>query len=233
MTQHSLKEALDACADKCMEMDAPLSARLRVIADEVCTRAPDFAGIVDRMVDRLLQTGAGANAPRVGELMPPFVLPTQDGHLVSLSALLEKDKVVVSFNRGHWCPYCRINVGAMAEISGRVAALGAQVVVITPELRKFNLLLKADSGANFPILTDLDNGYALDLHMAVKMPLEKCQAMCQSGWDISTYQDNDNWILPIPATFIIGQDGIVRARYVDPDYRKRMEIDDLLAGLKG
>lgn len=228
----ALKEILDACADECMEMDTPLSERLKVIADEVRARAPGFTVIVDRMVNRLLQAEAGVNAPKVGEPMPPFVLPDQDGHLVSLAALLEKGKVVVSFNRGHWCPYCRINVATMAEIADKVAALGGSLVVITPELRKFNQKLKADSGAGFPILTDLDNGYALDLQMAVKIPLEKSEAMNQAGWNISPYQGNDNWILPIPATFIIGRDGVVKARYVDPDYRKRMEIDELLAGLK-
>jgi len=36
-------------------------------------------------------------------------------------------------------------------------------------------------------------------------------------------------MLPIPATFVAGTDGIVWARFVDPDYRKRMEIDDMLA----
>jgi peroxiredoxin len=55
--------------------------------------------------------------------------------------------------------------------------------------------------------------------------------MTQAGWDISPFNDNDNWILPIPATFVVGEDGMIKARFVDPDYRKRMEIDDLMAAL--
>jgi hypothetical protein len=39
-------------------------------------------------------------------------------------------------------------------------------------------------------------------------------------------------MLPIPATFVIGTDGQVRARFVDPDYRKRMSIEDLLDALR-
>jgi hypothetical protein len=50
--------------------------------------------------------------------------------------------------------------------------------------------------------------------------------------DLPAYQGNDSWMLPIPATFVVGQDGCVKARFIDPDYRKRMAIEDLLAALR-
>ena len=46
------------------------------------------------------------------------------------------------------------------------------------------------------------------------------------------FHGNDGWVLPIPATFVVGRDGLVKARFVDPDFRKRMEVDDLIAALK-
>jgi peroxiredoxin len=46
------------------------------------------------------------------------------------------------------------------------------------------------------------------------------------------FHGNDGWLLPIPATFVIGRDGRVKARFVDPDFRKRMEIDDLIAAIE-
>jgi peroxiredoxin len=213
-------------------MDAPLAERLGAMANDVRDLAPQFADIVDRMVIRLQQGGAGAAAPEVGDPMPPFVLPDETGRLVSLARLLESGKVVIAFHRGHWCPYCRINAEALATIEVEVKAAGGHLVVITPEVRKFTKKLKDDVGAAFPILTDLDSGYALDLQLAIKIDDEKRTAMTMAGWDISPFQDNENWILPIPATFIIGEDGVIRGRFVDPDYRKRMGIEDLLAALK-
>ena len=50
--------------------------------------------------------------------------------------------------------------------------------------------------------------------------------------DIPSFHGNDAWMMPIPATFIVGRDGLVKTRYLDPDFRKRMEIDDLIAALK-
>jgi peroxiredoxin len=212
-------------------MDAPLDERLSAFADDVRRLAPAFADIVDRMVDRLHSSKAGETAPAVGEPMPSFVLPDERGHLVSLEHLLKKGQVVVAFHRGHWCPYCRINAEALAGIEDDVAKLGGQLVLITPETQKYTKKHKADSGGKFAILTDLDSGYALELKVAIKINDEKRKAMTAAGWDIAEFQDNENWTLPIPATFVIGKDGVVKGRFVDPDYRKRMDIEKILTAL--
>jgi peroxiredoxin len=228
----SLSQALEVCTEKCKEMNAPLSERLALFADTIREMAPELTAIVDRMVARLQAASAGSSAPGVGDEMPPFVLPDTDGHLVALTELLKTSDTVIAFHRGHWCPYCRISASALAEVEEEVRAAGAQLIVITPELQRFNQQLKEEAKAEFPILTDLDCGYALDLNIAVKINDEKRLAMIGAGYDIAPYQDNGNWILPIPATFVIGQNGRIKARYIDPDYRKRMEIDDLLKALR-
>lgn len=231
MSGLSLHEELEVCTVRCRNMDAPLDERLSAFADDVRRLAPAFADIVDRMVDRLHSSKAGETAPAVGEPMPSFVLPDERGHLVSLEHLLKKGQVVVAFHRGHWCPYCRINAEALAGIEDDVAKLGGQLVLITPETQKYTKKHKADSGGKFAILTDLDSGYALELKVAIKINDEKRKAMTAAGWDIAEFQDNENWTLPIPATFVIGKDGVVKGRFVDPDYRKRMDIEKILTAL--
>lgn len=232
MSEPSLSEELELCTERCKAMDAPLAKRLSAFADDVRRLAPQFADIVDRMVARLDAAQAGGTAPAVGALMPEFVLPDENGHLVSLAQLLKRGQVVIAFHRGHWCPYCRINADALADIEGEVGKAGGQLVVITPETQKFTRQLKEDARASYPILTDLDSGYALELHLAIQINDEKRNAMTAAGWDIAPFQDNNNWTLPIPATFVVGQDGIVKARFVDPDYRRRMDIEDMLAALR-
>jgi peroxiredoxin len=56
--------------------------------------------------------------------------------------------------------------------------------------------------------------------------------MTLSGWDVTQSQGSDTWLLPVPATFVVATDGTVAARFMDPDYRKRMSIEDLLAALR-
>lgn len=232
MAEPSFAEILEAATARCRAMDAPLEVRLRSFADVVAELSPAFTGVVERMVTRLIESGAGGTAPAVGDPMPSFLLPDQDGHLVSLERLLENGPVVIAMHRGHWCPYCRINASALAEVAGEVRCLGGEIVAITPELQSFNARLRDDASASFPVLTDLDNAYALESNVAIWVGEEKKQAMSGAGWDISVFHGNGAWVLPIPATFVVGTDGLVKARYVDPDYRRRMPIEPILEGLK-
>jgi peroxiredoxin len=214
-------------------MDASLAERLATFAAAVHSRQPSFAAAVDRLVKRLSERGAGDGAPREGDPMPPFLLPDETNRLTSLEQMLQAGPVAVTFHRGHWCPYCRINVNALAKANETISREGGQIVAIVPERQQYAMELKTDGQATFPILTDMDNGYAMSLNLAVWVGEELRQFMRdQLGHDLASFQGNDSWILPIPATFVVGRDGIIGARFVDPDYRKRMAIDDLIAALR-
>ena len=232
MAEKTFAEILEEATDRSRDMDAPLGERLKAVADEVRRLSPDFADIVDRMVARLEANNVGQSAPKPGEPMPDFMLPDEGGRLVRLADLLDQGPVVLSFNRGHWCPYCRLNVDGLARIAPEVENLGATIVAISPEKGRYASELKSYAKAPFPVLADIDNGYALELNLLFWVGDEKREAMQAGGFDIAPYQGNDAWMLPIPATFIIGRDGVVKARYIDPDYRRRMDLNELLAALK-
>jgi peroxiredoxin len=223
-------EQLRLAFQRCRDMDGTLNEQLRAYADASRAVFPAYGEAVDRLVARLGGNGGGETAPRPGDAMPPFMLPDEGGHLVTLPALLERGPLAVMFFRGHWCPYCRLNVRAVVQALDRIKAMGAQVVAVMPETQEYTRQLKAESGAPFPILTDLDNGYALSLNLAIWLGSE-IQGLL-SYLDLSDFHGNDGWVLPIPATFVIGRDGLVRARFVDPDFRKRMEIDDLIKAVE-
>jgi peroxiredoxin len=225
-------EILEASTERCRLIDAPLSERLQAFADEVRALSPEFAEIVERMVGRLRESGAGESSPQIGETLPDFLLPDEEGRFRSLQEFLAQGPLVIAFHRGHWCPYCRINASALEEIHAEARALGGQLAAITPETQKFNSDLKAAAKATFPILTDLDNAFALEVKLTIWVGEEKKNAMKAAGWDISKYNANETWMLPIPATFVVGPDALVRARFVDPDYRKRMAVEDILAALR-
>jgi peroxiredoxin len=233
MKEMTLSQVLEEAFERAREMDAPLSARLESFADSVRVASPEFADAVDDFIRRLNVSGCGAGAPAVGDLMPPFILPDDQGRLVTLDELLAKGPVALSFHRGHWCPYCRMNTNALAQAQRLVEPIGGQIVAITPDLQRFATALKSDAAAKpFPILTDVDNGYALSLNLAVFVGLEMQKFMKDAGWNIPPYQGNDAWLLPIPATFIVDRDAVIRAHFVDPDYRKRMAIEAVVDALE-
>lgn len=224
-------ESFDEAFKRARDMDAPLNEQLRAFADATRQRRPDFADAVDRLVERLSRNGAGSAAPQVGELMPEFVLPDDAGRLVSLNQVLMHGPVAVTFHRGHWCPYCRISINALARAHEDVAAEGGQILAIMPDRQEYVADFKSKSHVPFPILTDMDNGYALSLNLSIWVGAEM-QKMMEGRQDLPTFQGNSSWTLPIPATFVIGSDGRIKARFIDPDYRNRMAIADMVAALR-
>ena len=229
---NELVAALEKATRRAMELDAPLRERLKIIADEVRRLSAAFAEAVDTFVGRLQSAEAGSAAPKIGDTIPDFILPDQNGKLVALAALLSEGPVIVAFLRGHWCPYCQTTAVALAEIAKAASAKGARIVAISPESRKYSQRLSADSDGKFPILTDVDNGYALALNLAIWVDDDMARLISGAGWDVPSYQTAKSWVLPIPATFVLDRDGRVVARYVNADYRTRMEVNEILGALE-
>jgi len=232
MTETDFGEILEESFVRCRDLDAPLADRLQAFANELRRLDPRFAAAIDALVGRLAESHAGGVAPRVGEPMPAFLLPDDQGRLVRLEDLLGKGPIALAFNWGHWCHFCRINVDALARAENEIAAEHRHVAAIVPDRQKFAMWLKSDAKAPFPVLSDIDNGYAMTLDLAFYIGDELKRMIVSAGLDPSASQGTDNWMLPIPATFIIGTDGIIRARFIEPDYRMRMGIEDLLAALR-
>jgi peroxiredoxin len=216
----------------CRDMDASLNERLEAFSEATRYLIPGYQEAVDRMVDRLKAHDAGQAAPKPGEPMPPFAMPDDEGHWVTLDDLLREGPLAMTFHRGHWCPYCRINTRALAQAQARITSDGGRLAAIMPERQQFAATFKAEGEVHYPILTDIDNGYALSLNLAVWVGEEMQRILESGGRNVPDYQGNHAWVMPIPATFVIAQDGVITARFIDPDYRKRMTIEQLLAALK-
>ena len=229
MTADFGTETLDDAFRRVRDLDVSLSEQLRSFAENTRQERPEFAAAVDRLIDRLRQYSAGESAPKPGEPMPGFVLPDENGDRVSLDDLLDEGPVAITFHRGHWCPYCRININALVQAQKELGE--GRIIGIMPDRQKFVAELKKQSNVPFPILSDMDNGYALSLNLTVWVGAE-LQRMLEDRVNMPAFQGNSSWMLPIPATFVVGRDGLIRARFIDPDYRKRMTITDMLAAMR-
>ena len=164
---------------------------------------PHFQEAVDKLVARLKEQGVGETAPKPGEPMPLFVLPDETGHLVSLDTLLDKGPVAITFHRGYWCPYCRINHTCARQGARRIAAEGGQIAAIMPDQQHHRQCSR-------PIRTRLsrssptsDNGCTCSFTLAFWVGDEMQELMTGAGWDVSRSQGSNTWLLPIPATFVV------------------------------
>lgn len=211
---------------------ASLDARLAHYEARSRTIVPDVLAAYDRLVARLVAGEAGrAGVPRAGDELPDFVLPDTDGQLVALADLVATGPAIVSLNRGHWCPYCRLELRALARAQPHLGERGARIVSIVPETEKFTARMSEEHGLPFQVLTDIDLAYALSLGLVIWIGEEMIAQYSAMGIDLPRFHGNGHWFLPIPATFVVGPDRRIKAGFVNPDFRRRMTIEQIEAAL--
>lgn len=228
VTPKNLPEALE----RAQGLEGSLAEKLAAYTAWHRVLSPVVAAAYDRLIVRATAAGVSPATPDVGEPMIDFVLPDREGHLVSLNGLLEEGPLVVSFNRGHWCPFCRTELREIAAAHGELQALGAQVVSIIPERAEYCNKLVEDNGLPVQVLSDIDLGLALELGLVIWTGDQLGDLFLERNLNIPLFQGNDGWFLPTPASFVVGRDGTVLARSVEPDFRRRMEIGVILGALK-
>jgi peroxiredoxin len=193
---------------------------------------PQFAQAYDRLVAHLEALTQDRVGPAVGDRMPDFLLPDQTGTLLSLRSMLPRGPVVISFNRGHWCPYCKIDLRGLAAIAPQVGRLGGRIVSIMPDNADAVTEAVADGALPFPILSDVDLGYSLLLGLVYWIGADMTALYQQVGIELERYHGNGSHFLPMAAKFVVGPDGLVKARQVDVEFRQRMEPEAVLAALR-
>jgi peroxiredoxin len=213
-------------------LDAPLADKLTAYANQLTEAEPQIANVYSALVDRLLAADAGSQAPDIGSELPAFLLPDDEGRLVSSTDLLSAGPLVVSFNRGHWCAFCQLELLALAEIYPEVRRLGGELVSVMPDCAAPVRQFRKSFGIPFRILTDIDNGYALTCGLMVSLGDAIREVYLGVGRDLSEFQRNDACFVPIPATYVVRPDGRIHDRFVHADFSQRMAPDGILESLR-
>jgi peroxiredoxin len=168
----------------------------------------------------------------VGEQAPDFDLPDARGRVVSLRERLSDGPVVLVFYRGEWCPYCNTYLRALQAALPEIAARGASLIAVSPQSPDHSLSLTEKAELGFDVLSDVDQAVVRAYKVLFTLPLD-LQDLHLTAFqvDLGDHNADHTWQLPVPATFVIASDGVVRAAYVSADYRTRMEPGDVVAAL--
>ena len=210
----------------------------RLLADLLAdTREQSVAwnALYDGFVETLRRVGVAANAPAVGEPFPEFALPDARGHYRSFDALLAGGPLVLSFNRGGWCPYCAHELRAWNAHLPGLAAAGGHFAAITPEVGGRAALMGRllDLSPDAELLCDVDSGVALATGLAFRLSETLMHSFAEVGMDLKALYGSASGFLPVPATYLIDRGGIVRFAFADPDFRVRAEPAEVIAVLAG
>lgn len=183
-------------------------------------------------VAELNRSGFLQHAIKEGESFPDFVLPSAEGRLVSLASILDRGPDIISFFRGEWCPYCQLMLMAIAEALPEIEAAGASLLALTPETGGLPLIMKRRSNARFEVLSDVDCGVGLAAGIIFRVPKLYRARLEAGGINFPERHGNAAWFLPVPATFIVTQDGLTAWRFVDADFTHRAEPADIIKNIR-
>ena len=169
---------------------------------------------------------------KVGEKAPDFVLNNALGKPVSLKEELEKGPVVLVFYRGAWCPFCNMHLHVLQESLPEFKKHGAQLITITPQTPDKSVEQFKQKGYPFEVLSDLDSKVMKNYQLYFELPAELVDVYKKHGLDIEAFNGKDRNVLPVPGSFVIDTNGVVRAMHADTDYKKRMEPTAIIDALK-
>lgn len=189
--------------------------------------------IMDADTERLAATKLAERALPQGAVAPDFILPDAQGKPVRLQSLQRRGPVVVVFYRGGWCPYCNIHLRGFQRHLPELKALGAQIVAISPQLPDNSLSTQEKDELEYPVLSDLGNKIAHKFGVAFRLSDPLVKLYESFGHPLLEANGKEGEAeLPVPATFVIDTNGVVRNSHVDVDYTRRLDPDDVIQAIK-
>lgn len=166
---------------------------------------------------------------KVGDKAPDIVGVDQNGSSISSTEILENSKILMVFYRGNWCPHCKKHLGMLQEHLNDFIEKGVYVIVVTPESVEKTKETADMWHINFSIVHDTDNKIMNDYKVAFEVNEENVPNYYNIvSSRVNEYNVNNNKVLPVPATYIIGQDGKISYVQYDPDYKNRSDFTEIL-----
>lgn len=155
----------------------------------------------------------------------------QNGNAFDLYEALDKGPVVLMFYRGYWCPHCNKQLSQMEDSLSFINERGGIVVAVTPEKPESIAKTVDKTGASFKIIYDKNLSIMNTYHVAFNLEEALLKKYKKWGIDLDEANGDNGPSLPVPATYIIGQDKKILYSFFDPDYKKRATVGKILQNL--
>jgi peroxiredoxin len=213
-----------------MEFQKRLKAKVESVEAGL---TPRFKRILQDDINAQQTRGQEQNILKVGESMPNIELTDQNGKTVKSLELLKKGPIVLAFYRGFWCSFCNVDLANLNHYVKEIEEQGATLVGISPERSLYSKKIIALQKLKFNILQDSDNNIAEKFGLKYKVS-DDLKDLFRSVFNVNLkqYHGNDEWSLPMPARYLIDQNGIVQYAEAKADYRERPDPDNLMVALK-
>ncbi|MGJ8653393.1 MAG: peroxiredoxin-like family protein [Opitutaceae bacterium] len=170
------------------------------------------------------------NPIEVGSTVPDVTLTQADGNSVQLRELVAEKDTVIVFYRGSWCPYCTRHLAALGQVENQLLEKGYQIVAVSPDNTKH--VSESASDYNYTLYSDSEMKAASAFGLAFEVDARMRKKLESYNIDIETASSQKHHLLPVPAVYIVGKDGLIKFRHFNPDYKKRLDPEDILEAIQ-
>ncbi|WP_165728822.1 peroxiredoxin-like family protein [Pseudoalteromonas sp. 31A1] len=192
----------------------------------------DVLALMNTTNEELIAQHIKDNALQIGQKVESFSLANHKGEKIELADLLKKGPVIISFYRGGWCPYCNLELKALNDYLPQFKTQSAQLIAISPQLPDETLSTAQKNGLEFDVLSDVSNKVAEQFGLLFTLD-ERIQALyTEFGIDFEHYYGDKSFKLPLPATYVINQEGVITYAFLSEDYTLRAEPIDVMTALE-
>ncbi len=192
----------------------------------------DVLALMNTTNEELIAQHIKDNALQIGQKVENFSLTNHNGENIELADLLKKGPVIISFYRGGWCPYCNLELKALNDYLPQFKTQSAQLIAISPQLPDETLSTAQKNDLEFDVLCDVSNKVAEQFGLLFTLD-ERIQALyTQFGIDFEHYYGDKSFKLPLPATYVINQKGVITYAFLSEDYTLRAEPIDVMTALE-
>ncbi|WP_448606876.1 peroxiredoxin-like family protein [Paenimyroides ceti] len=209
-----------------------LTDQIKILEESITKQLPletqqAFATSILDLKKRMIEH----NSIKTGDKMPDFILKDSNGNEVNSKDVLKNGKMLLTFFRGSWCPYCNLELQYLQKHLQLLHEKKVTVVAVSPQKAEHSQSLAAQHNLSFTVVNDVNNKLAKQLGIRFSLQDFVESHYKELGIDLHHFNGNDENTLPVPAVYVVNSDGIISYSFIDADYTNRFDIQQLLKTL--
>lgn len=173
-----------------------------------------------------LQTNVFGASSEVGVLFPSIEVFTSAEQSIDIPTAFKGKKVLISFMRGSWCPFCTLEMAHLMSYQEELSKNNVEVIVVSP--MDIELLTQWKEEMNFPFTIAQDKTLRLAKALGIDFELQDFviphyEAL---GIDVKAVNQTDAPELVVPAVYLLDAQGRIDLRFLDVAYGNRLDLKE-------
>lgn len=168
----------------------------------------------------------------VGMKAPGFMVRDVKSQPYNFIPGTQTKPIVLIFFRGGWCPYCNLHLSELRLAETKLKEMGFDIWFISIDKPELLLASLDDPDIGYTIYSDSALNATRAFGLAFRVDDELNERYLSYDIDLEGASGENHHVLPAPATYIIGTNGIINFAYINPDYKVRLHPEILLAAAR-